>query len=879
MAKLVYEYIVTLHNASDLDAFYEEMAAPADDIPSHIPNREVECAALRPLSRNTHYIMTEDEAEKLRQDPRVKLVELAPAERGISAGTFLEQSSLSWNKSSTINSLHKNWGLLRCVREDNIPNWGSDSTTTVSGTITLTSTGKNVDVVICDTGLPTSTHPEFQKNADGTGGTRIINYNWYQHNPEVTGGAPGTYNLGLLDPHGMHVAGTVAGNTQGWARDANIYSLYYDTGSSGNFSLVFDYVRAFHRNKPINPETGRKNPTIINNSWGQSIFPGEWSFNDITAVTYRGTRYTPAGTPTIVYTGFSGVCSSSSKLGNITNLENGGNRIVTTSTVNNLIVSKPQSWAIDSLNNQAYLTSFDRPEGVYEVDVQGPCVIDITSQFSGGSLGSDGITTLANAIDIIYNQAMVQQYSDGPRADTSDPSDDVSVNITQNNISLPNNGIYTIVFTNSIVETGEVGDAIYATAMSVKARSTSSSVTTSTIPSNLLGAASLTESTTPTDIAGNTTNPNDDAYWLLTLPFNISYLGITYNQIYVSTNHYLTFGGGSFVYSGISESVPALPKICASAADNSVQRIYYGVEGVAPNRTYRVRTEGNGATSGTLGSPNMVHEWTFYENDPSKIDLQTGVNNRKTSSGGGTFTTGELNSWGFVSGQRIPARVTACDEDIIDAMEEGIIFVGAAGNGRWKHDIPGGPDWDNTFEMNNRYPGQIFYYMRGTSPTANDINMPNICVGATDVLAVDQKSYYSDCGPGVDLYAPGTQVISAVPSGTADPRSPSHYLAKYSGTSMASPQVCGVIACALETYPNMNQSAAKAYILAAAKSGKLTATSGGSQDIRDLQGGANLHLYYKKERATTGTAFPKQTIGVRPATGATYPRPRLRRRG
>lgn len=878
MAKLVYEYIVTLHNANDLESFYEEMAAPADGIPTHIPDREVECAALRPLSRNTHYMMTEEEADQLRKDPRVKIIELAPVERGISAGTFLEQSSLSWNKSSTTNSLHKNWGLLRCVREDNIPNWGSDSTTTVSGTITLTSTGKNVDVVICDENGLVWNHPEYAVNADGTGGTRAVQYNWYQHNPEVTGGAPGTYTYGT-GSHSTHVAGTAAGNTQGWARDANIYNLYYDTGNSGNFSLVFDYVRAFHRNKPINPATGRKNPTIVNNSWGQSIFPGEWSFNDITAVTYRGTRYTPAGSPTIVYTGFSGVCSSSTKLGNILNLENGGNRIVTTSTVNNLILSKPSTWAIDSLNNQAYLASFDRPDQVYQVTVQGPCTVDIISQFSGGSLGGDGITTLANAVDIIYNQAMVLQFSDGPRADTDSPTDDVSVDITQNNISLPNTGVYTIVFTNSIVETGDVGDPIYATAMSVRARSTSSSVTTSSIPSNLLGPASLTASTTPTNIADNTTNPNDDAYWLLTLPFNISYLGVTYNQIYVSTNHYLTFGGGSFVYSGISESVPALPKISASAADNSIQRIYYGVEGTAPNRTYRVRTEGNAATSGTLGSPNMVHEWTFYENDPGKIDLQTGVNNRKTSSGGGTFTTAELNGWGFVSGQRIPARVTACDEDIIDAMEEGIIFVGAAGNGRWKHDVPGGADWDNTFEMSNRYPGQIFYYMRGTSPTANDLGMPNICVGATDVLALDKKSYYSDCGPGVDLYSPGTQIISALPSGTADPRSASYYLGKYNGTSMASPQVCGVIACALETYPNMNQAAAKAYILSTAKSGKLTTTSGGPTDITDLQGSANLHLYYKKERPTTGTAFPKQAIGVRPATGATYPRPRLRRRG
>jgi hypothetical protein len=255
---------------------------------------------------------------------------------------------------------------------------------------------------------------------------------------------------------------------------------------------VFDYIRAFHRNKPINTDTGRRNPTIINNSWGQSIFPSEWSFNDITAVTYRGTRNTPGGTPTIVYTGFSVVCNSSTKLGNILNLENGGNRIVTTSTVNNLILSKPATWAIDNANNQAYLTSFDKPSDIYNVQVQGPCTVDLISQFSGGSLAGDGITTLANAIEILYNGSRVTQYSDGPVSDTSEPGDDVSVDITETNVSLPNTGTYTIRFTNSVVETGEVGDPIYATAMSVRARSGSSSVTVSSIPSSLLGAAALT---------------------------------------------------------------------------------------------------------------------------------------------------------------------------------------------------------------------------------------------------------------------------------------------------------------------------------------------------------------------------------------------------
>ena len=39
-------------------------------------------------------------------------------------------------------------------------NWGSNGTTTLSGIVTTTSSGKNVDVVIVD-GILDITHPEF----------------------------------------------------------------------------------------------------------------------------------------------------------------------------------------------------------------------------------------------------------------------------------------------------------------------------------------------------------------------------------------------------------------------------------------------------------------------------------------------------------------------------------------------------------------------------------------------------------------------------------------------------------------------------------------------------------------------------------------------
>jgi hypothetical protein len=129
------------------------------------------------------------------------------------------------------------------------------------------------------------------------------------------------------------------------------------------------------------------------------------------------------------------------------------------------------------------------------------------------------------------------------------------------------------------------------------------------------------------------------------LPFSITFAGSSTSTVYVGTNFYITFGGGSTVYSAIGASNPLLPKIMVSAADNSAQRIYYGTEGSAPNRTYRVRLEGhNNASGGTLGSPDMVYEAVFYENAPTQIDIQVGVNSRYSAAGSTyDFTTAVIN--------------------------------------------------------------------------------------------------------------------------------------------------------------------------------------------------------------------------------------------
>ena len=873
------EYVVTVNNFEDLDSIYADLETEGKSPPNLDLLRSVECLHRRSTSRNTHYFLTDLEVEELRKDPRIKTISIAPQYLGIRAGTTaVEQTSTAWDKSTGTSGSMKNWGLLRCTEGVQRSGWGGagysgggTGTAAQTGTITLTETGKNVDVVICDLNGIVWNHPEFEVNVDGTGGTRSIQYNWSQHNAEIGNGPNGTYVYGVGD-HSTHVAGTVAGNTQGWARDANIYNLYYDAGNPGNFSYVFDYIRAFHRNKASNPALGRKNPTIVNNSWGQSIFPSEWALTDITAVTYRGTRYTP-GFP-VTYTGFSGVCTSNARLATLAGFENFGNRITTTGLYvppGGSVLTKPGTWT--QTGEQAYFTELSEPSASYTITVQGPADLDLINNVAMDAVS--GTMSLSSSIVITQGVTPVETYTQDAGSTTNGGTLETDIRQT---ITVPDAAVYTITFNNTIDITG-AGSVLFATALSltVVTESTPATASVTEITNTLSTPTGWTSSTTPT------TGNNDDGFWTLSLPFGITYLGTTYNTIYVGTNHYLTFGGGSTVYTTVNQSSPNLPKIMWSAADNSVQRIYYTTQGTAPNRTFNVRIEGAAGTSGVLGSPTMLCEYVFYEATPGQIDLQLGVNARKAT---GTFTTEQLNAWGFISGQRIPARVAGADADIEDAYAEGIIMVGAAGNGRWKHDVPGGADWNNTFEMANRYPASVaqpYYYMRGTSPTANDtaasggFEMPAICVGSIDSVSTDQKVLYSDCGPGVDLYAPGTHIISALPTGVSDPREPGYYLGKYSGTSMASPQVCGVLACALETYPYMNQVQAKAYILGHAKAGQITANSNGPADGQDLQGSANLFLYYNKERPTAGNTFPKLNYQPRPTTGAVYPRRRIRR--
>jgi hypothetical protein len=303
------EYIVTLHNKEDLEDFYNDMETPGGDL--YIPDRAVDLQHRRAISRNTHYMLTDEEALQLKEDARVRNVQSLEYYESIEEERHGYSNSGSWERSyNALSNSDQNWGMLRHTIDNNVTNWGYEATDTTTASFNITASGKNVDVLIVDGSIPYSAnaHPEFAVNADGTGGTRVQYFNWFSLKQDLGYGTNGTYDYNTIGSavdtdHGCHVASTVAGSTLGWAREANIYSMEFAYSGNVNYGFSnylysttrWDYIRQWHNTKPINSETGRRNPTISNHSYGGSVSKEgaitNGSYDGVGAFRYRGSLY------------------------------------------------------------------------------------------------------------------------------------------------------------------------------------------------------------------------------------------------------------------------------------------------------------------------------------------------------------------------------------------------------------------------------------------------------------------------------------------------------------------------------------------------------------------------------------------------------------
>ncbi len=245
------EYIVGLAKGVDFVRFNEEMISTTGQ--GAIPNRKVDIANARPLSRRlTHYYLTDEEAVDLSNDPRVICVEI-PVDQKDDIFPILDASQTSnFSKTTSDSGPYVNWGLRRMNEATNV--YGN--ATIVSGDYNFTLNGSGVDVVIQDSGIEPN-HPEWQ---DANGTSRLKPIDWYAASGLTGTQSPNHYRD--YDGHGTHVAATVAGKTYGWAKGADIYSLKVaglEGSGDGNTGIsifnCMDVIKEWHRRKFNNSYT------------------------------------------------------------------------------------------------------------------------------------------------------------------------------------------------------------------------------------------------------------------------------------------------------------------------------------------------------------------------------------------------------------------------------------------------------------------------------------------------------------------------------------------------------------------------------------------------------------------------------------------------
>ena len=301
-----------------------------------IPDRQVTCTDSKnhSLTRGT-YELTEEEAAEIAEHPHVKWIELSPNDNpevypkpqpvtkrfksDVRVYRDLGATNDPPNTSPTSAELNRtNWAVVRVGLATNGDGWPnvSQSIAPITTDVSYSLTGKNVDLIIHDSGI-LQYHPEYMKGdgtsrvrdvildgplyidpdstylqantytkADGRTGISTTAANmWWENNSTsyrssrfASGGADdfGTITIASaytvpnaigdsLDgtntinaSHGNGCASLAGGKTLGIAFEADIWNMSIFGAADMNTELTFDAMKVFHKYKKVNPETGRQ---------------------------------------------------------------------------------------------------------------------------------------------------------------------------------------------------------------------------------------------------------------------------------------------------------------------------------------------------------------------------------------------------------------------------------------------------------------------------------------------------------------------------------------------------------------------------------------------------------------------------------------------
>ena len=292
-----------------------------------------------------------------------------------------------------------------------------------------------------------------------------------------------------------------------------------------------------------------------------------------------------------------------------------------------------------------------------------------------------------------------------------------------------------------------------------------------------------------------------------------------------------------------------------------------------------IRLWHNSKSGADAGRPTVVNmSWGYgYNLDPA--DITTG-NYRGTawdfatdySSSSATLESAVgiiIPVFGDNGTTRMPVRVASVDADVQDMIDDGIHVCIAAGNSRFKIDVPDGPDYNNT--VNRPGSGDSFYH-RGSSPFSNDAMIVGN-INSSTFGSLDTRSTSSCTGPGCNIWAAGSSIMSCTSNTNkfADAeysKNSSFRQTNISGTSMASPQVAGVIACLLQKDSSLTPAQAKQIIEDDAVDGIIydTASIVDYDQTRSLHGSPNrimFNRYNKVPFAMSNLLKPRNGLTLR----------------
>lgn len=268
-------YVISLRKGYDKQEILDELNYDTtlnSNVDSNtITDRPVDTVNKRDASKRIFEVaLTDEEAAMIMNDPRVggvnePLVWDPEWEDAVKTGSF-ERNSTCQN----------NWGLVRHIVRTNP--WTNGNENTDGGDYPYHLDGTGVDYVHQEGSRPRHTHEQW---SDGNGGSRIIEYQW-GNLPNINQGeiSYGSY----WGDHPTGCASMAVGNTLGWAPGANFYAMSI---SEMTFSNWFDAIKEFHKNKPIDPNTGFKRPTVVSASWGYKA-----NFTNVTSAFFRGNAVT-----------------------------------------------------------------------------------------------------------------------------------------------------------------------------------------------------------------------------------------------------------------------------------------------------------------------------------------------------------------------------------------------------------------------------------------------------------------------------------------------------------------------------------------------------------------------------------------------------------